>query len=53
MSYSTIDLDQIEEAILTFDVSDESLETAAGTGKAEAANYTLASCTGFISCPTG
>ena len=42
-----------EEDLLTFEVSDEALETAAGTGMAEAANYTLASCTGFISCPTG
>jgi hypothetical protein len=53
MSYTTTELDQIEEAILSCDVSDESLEIAAGTGKAEAANYTLGSCTGFISCPGG
>ena len=53
MSDSTTELDQIEEAILACDVSDESLETEAGTGNAEAANYTLGSCTGFISCPAG
>jgi hypothetical protein len=45
------ELDQIEEEILTCDVSDETLENAAGTGKAEAGNFTLGSCTGFISCP--
>jgi len=50
MSYTT-ELDQIEEAILSCDVSDEALENAAG--KAEAANFTLGSCTGFYSCPTG
>jgi hypothetical protein len=38
-----------EEELLTFDVSDETLEIAAGG--AQAANYTLGSCTGMISCP--
>lgn len=51
MSDSTTELDLIEEAILSCDVSDEALETAAG--RTEAANFTLGSCTGFYSCPGG
>jgi hypothetical protein len=39
--------EQTEEEILTCEVSDEALETAAGTGKE--ANYTMM-CSG-ISCP--
>jgi hypothetical protein len=42
-------LDLIEEAILDSEVSDDVLEAAAG--KAEAASFTLGSCTGFYSCP--
>jgi hypothetical protein len=48
MSDTTIGLDQIDEEILTYDVSDETLETAAGTEKS--ANYTLGACTGFSVC---
>jgi hypothetical protein len=51
MSDTTTGLDQVEEQILTFDVSDESLETAAGAGMENAGVYTLGSCTGFMSCP--
>jgi hypothetical protein len=51
MSDTTTGLDQIEEDILAYEVSDESLETAAGTGNEKAGNFTLGSCTGFISCP--
>jgi hypothetical protein len=49
MSETTIGLDQIDEDILTYDVSDETLETAAGSEKS--ANYTLGACTGFSVCP--
>jgi hypothetical protein len=42
---------QIEEEILTYDVSDEALETAAGTGHEKALNFTLYACTGLSSCP--
>ena len=38
-----------EEEILSFDVSDEVLESAAGTETS--ANYTLGSCTGLSVCP--
>jgi len=49
MSETTIGLDQIDEEILTYDVSDETLETAAGSEKS--ANYTLGGCTGLSVCP--
>jgi hypothetical protein len=48
---TTIELDQTEEEILTYEVSDEALETAAGTGKEKAGNYTLGACTGLSVCP--
>ena len=47
----TIGLDQTEEEILTYEVSDDSLETAGGTGKEKAGNYTLAMCSGLSVCP--
>jgi hypothetical protein len=47
MNYSVID--QTEEAVLYCEVSDEALETAAGTGK-EKADYTLGACTGLSVC---
>jgi hypothetical protein len=40
MSHTTIALDQVEETILNFDVSDEELEIAAGPGKQKMANPT-------------
>jgi|tagenome__1003787_1003787.scaffolds.fasta_scaffold16178603_1 hypothetical protein len=43
-------IEQIEEEILAYDVSDEALEVAAG-GKEKACSYTLGACTGLISCP--
>jgi hypothetical protein len=42
---STLD----QESLLTYEVSDEALETAAG--KDLAANFTLGSCTGLSECP--
>jgi len=33
MSHTTIGLDQTEEEILIYEVSDDALETAGGTGK--------------------
>ena len=38
-----------DEETLTYDVSDEALETAAGAEKS--ANYTLGACSGFSVCP--
>jgi hypothetical protein len=48
MSDKTTGLDLIDEEILSYEVSDESLETAA-TAKAGA--YTLGFCTGLSACP--
>jgi hypothetical protein len=38
-----------EEDLLTFEVSDEALETAGGN--VIAGNYTLSACTGLSVCP--
>jgi hypothetical protein len=51
MSDTTLVLDQTEEAILTYEVSDEALETAAGTGKDKAANLTGMFCSDLATCP--
>jgi hypothetical protein len=45
---TTIGRDPSEEEILTYEVSDEALETAAGSK--EVGNYSLA-CTYFYFCP--
>jgi hypothetical protein len=42
-------IEQIEEEILAFDVSDEALETAAA--KEKVGNFTLGACTGLSVCP--
>ena len=47
---TTIGLDRPEEEILTYEVSDEALETAAGMGNKQAGNNTLV-CTFFYICP--
>ncbi|MGB9042436.1 MAG: hypothetical protein WCC81_08185 [Pseudolabrys sp.] len=44
-----IGLDHAE--ILAYQVSDEALETAAGTGSEKVANYTLFYCTALDLCP--
>lgn len=51
MTESTMELEQAEQEILAFEVSDEALETAAGTGKEKAGHYTLGFCTGLSECP--
>jgi hypothetical protein len=45
-----IHIDQREEEILTFNVSDEALEAAAGTVE-KAGAFTLAFCSGLDTCP--
>jgi hypothetical protein len=42
---------QLEEDVLSFDVSDEALEIAAGLAK-EKVNFTLGGCTGLTVCPS-
>jgi hypothetical protein len=44
-------IDQIEEEILGYEVSDEALEAAAGTMKDKAGSFTLAFCSGLDTCP--
>ena len=51
MNATSIELSQIEDEVRTNEVSDESLEAAAVAETLNAGNYTLGSCTGFISCP--
>jgi hypothetical protein len=51
MNDTTIGLDQAEEAILSYEVSDEALESAAGTVKDKAASLTVAFCSGLDTCP--
>jgi hypothetical protein len=46
-----INIDQREEEILTFDISDEALEAAAGMMKEKAGAFTLAFCSGLDTCP--
>lgn len=41
---------QADEDIFAFEVSDEALETAAGTEN-EKASYTLGACSGLSVCP--
>ena len=47
---TTIGIDRPEEEFLTYEVSDEALETASGIGSKQAGNITLA-CTYFYICP--
>jgi hypothetical protein len=51
MNDTTMGLEQTEQEILAFEVSDEALEAAAGTVREKAANYTLGACTGLSVCP--
>jgi hypothetical protein len=50
MTNITMGLEQAEQEMLALEVSDEALETAAGTAK-DMANFTLGSCTGLSECP--
>jgi hypothetical protein len=51
MTNTTTGLEQTEQEILTFELSDEALEAAAGTMQEKAVNYTLGACTGLSVCP--
>jgi hypothetical protein len=44
-------IEQTEQEILAYDVSDEALEIAAG-GKEKAGSFTLGACTGLTVCPS-
>jgi hypothetical protein len=43
---------QNEQAILIFDVSDEAIESAAGSVLGKSAAVTLAFCSGLDTCPS-
>jgi hypothetical protein len=43
---------QREEDVLSFEVSDEALEAAAGSVKEKAGAFTLAFCSGLDTCPS-
>ena len=51
MSDTTIGLEQNDEEMLAYEVSDETLETAAGSGNGKVGNYTLYYCTSLHLCP--
>ena len=51
MKDSAIAVERIEEEFLTYDVSDEALEAAAGMAKDKAGSLTLAFCSGLDTCP--
>lgn len=51
MDDATIGLDQAEEAILCYEVSDEAVEAAAGSVKDKAGSFTIGFCSGLDSCP--
>jgi hypothetical protein len=44
--------DATDEVLLIYDVSDEALETAAGSLREKAGAFTLAFCSGFDTCPS-
>jgi hypothetical protein len=44
-------IDQTEGEMLTYEVSDEALETATSTSRDKAENFTVSFCTGLIGCP--
>jgi hypothetical protein len=50
MTNNTEGIEQTDEKTLALGVSDEALETAAGTPK-EKTNFTLGACTGLSECP--
>ena len=47
----TCTIEQIEEDVLSFQVSDEAIEAAAGAAKEIAATFTISFCTGLDTCP--
>ena len=51
MTGTTIRIEQTEQEIFAFEISDEALEAASGTATEKAANYTLAACSGLSVCP--
>ena len=48
---NSIGLDQTEEEILTYEVSDGAIEAAAGTMRDNAGSFTVSFCSGLDTCP--
>lgn len=51
MTETTKGLEQTEQEILAFEVSDDALEALAGIVGEKGGNYTLAACSGLSVCP--
>ena len=51
MNGTTIGLDQTEDQMLAYEISDEALELAGGTARDKAKNMTLFFCTYLDICP--
>jgi hypothetical protein len=52
MDGQSVDLQQSEEEVLIYSVSDEALETAAAILKERVGSFTLSFCSGLDTCPT-
>jgi hypothetical protein len=52
MAETAMEIERTEQESLVFEVRDEDLEAAAGTGREDAANYTLGACSSLSVCPT-
>ncbi len=51
MNKTFVELDQTEEALLSYEISDSALEAAAGKDSERSANYTIGGCTSLLNCP--
>ena len=51
MTETTIGAEQNEQELLTYEISDEALESATSTESEKSGNYTLALCTWLTGCP--
>jgi hypothetical protein len=51
MNNSDLEIDQTEEGLLTYEVSDEVLESAANMIKDKSGSLTVSFCSGLDTCP--
>jgi hypothetical protein len=52
MSESIINVADVENDILNYEVADEAVEAAAALLEGQAKNVTISFCSGFDTCPT-
>lgn len=52
MDESIVKFTDVEEDILTYEVSDKALEEAAGLPEGQVKNATIAFCSGLDTCPS-